>query len=97
MYKNGVEKFLVGNNVDITVLREENEKETHYVLMKISLFGKVTYALCALGDGYALEIIGEQDNEAYEFFELILQEAPEPCHIFDIITDHRRERQMRKF
>ena len=90
MYKSGVEKFLVGNNVDVSVLREETEHQTHYVLMKISLFGKDTYAICALGDGYAIEIIGDTEAQAAEFFEIVLKGAPEPCHIYDIVTDYRR-------
>ncbi len=92
MYKNGVEKFTVGNNLHLSVLNEITESDTHYVLVKISLFGKATYALCALGDGYAFEVIGESEEAAQGFFGLISEQAPSPCHLFDVVSDYRRER-----
>ena len=91
MYKNRVEKFSVGNNVDMCVLREESEQGIHYALLKIGIFGKITYAICALGDGYALEVLGENESSSTDFFELVLRAAPSPCHIFDIVSDFRRE------
>ncbi len=91
MYKNRVENFLVGNNIDVSILREETERDTHYVLLKISLFGKSTYAVCALGDGYSFEVLGEKDEECNAFFELILRTSPSPCHIYDVVSDFRHE------
>lgn len=91
MYKNGIEKFVVGNSIDISVLREESKQGTHYAFMKISLFGKSTYAICALGDGYAFEVLGENFEECDDFFALVLRTAPSPCHIFDAVSDFRRE------
>ncbi len=94
MYKSRVEEFLVGNNINLSVMREESKNESHYVLIKVSLFGKNTYEICVLGDGYALEVIGEDECEAIEFFEILLKNAPSPYHIYDIVSDFRKEKEM---
>ncbi len=93
MYKSGVEKFMVGNNIHLSVICEATEGENHYVFMKISLFGKDTYAICALGDGYSLEVIGEDEHNSREFFKTVLKQNPSPCHLFDIVSDFRHEEE----
>ena len=93
MYKTDIEKFVMGDNISISVIREEGEELAHYAFLKISLFGMATYAICALGDGYALECIGEDEEEAKAFYETAVKENLSPTHLFDVVTDYRRERE----
>ncbi len=94
MYRTKTESFVVEGNINMSVLREQSEGGGHYALMKISLFGRNTYGICVLGDGHSIEIVGNDEGEANELFDIVVNEAPEPCHMFDIITDYRRERDM---
>lgn len=91
MYKTDIEKFVLGENISISVIREEGEELAHYALLKISLFGKTTYAVCALGDGYALECIGGDEELAGSFFGMLIRENVSPTHLFDVVSDFRRE------
>ena len=91
MYKTQIEKFVVGDNIATSVVVEKDCGDSHYALLRISLFGKDSYAVCALGDGYALETVGEDVKSAQQIFELIAKAAASPIHLFDIVTDFRRE------
>ncbi len=93
-YKNGIENSIVGGNIEISVITEESEKAALYALLKISLFGKNTYGLYALGEGHSFEIIGDDEAEAEKFFKTVLASEPSPDHIFDIVTDYRREMEI---
>lgn len=97
MYKTQTQNFILANNIGLEVVREQEVGETHYALVRIGIFGKTTYGICVLGDGYAMETLGECEKEAEETFELIMREGAAPEHIFDIVTDRRRERSMGEF
>ncbi len=88
------EVFSVQGNIDISVLREESDGIGHYCLFKISLLGRDTYGICVLGNGHAVEIVGEEQKTAESFFERILLSSPSPCHLFDIVVDFRRESEL---
>lgn len=94
MYRTEAEKFSVANNIDVSVIREEHDRTLYYALLKISIFGRNTFGICMLGDGYAFESIGEDLDEACAIFELILTQAPSVEHMFDIVTDFRRGRAL---
>lgn len=91
MYKTQIEKFVVGENIATSVVTEKDNQGAHYALLRISLFGKDSFAVCVLGDGYALETVGEEAKVAQQLFELIVREGASPTHLFDIVTDFRRE------
>lgn len=94
MYKTETENFILTNNISLEVMREKGSDTAHYALIRIGLFGKITYGICVLGDGYAMETLGENEEDALATFELIMNEGASPAHIFDIVTDRRRERAM---
>ena len=94
MFKTEIEKFVMGDNISISVIKEDGEELAHYAFLKIGLFGRATYAICALGDGYALECVGEDEAEAMNFFEMAVRENLSPMHLFDAVTDYRREFEM---
>lgn len=94
MYKTQLEKFVVGENISTSVVTEKESKGTHYALVRISLFGKDSFAVCILGDGYALETVGENAKESKKLFDLLVKESAAPEHLFDIVSDFRREGEL---
>ena len=89
MKTNG-EKFCVANNLGFSVLREHDAEDAHYALIKISLLGKNTFCICALDGGYAFECLGENEENAKQFFDKVISDPPATEHLFDIVTDMRR-------
>ena len=83
-------EILMANNIDIAVVREQNERMAHYVLLKIGFLGRNTYAICVFGDGYALESVGEDEALANTLYETVLRNGLAPEHVFDVVTDFRR-------
>lgn len=96
MYETGTEAFALCENIGIEVLKEMGVGAARYALIRIGLFGKTTYAVCVLGDGYAFETLGENAEAAEDLFELIAGGQASPEHVFDIVTDARRERDARR-
>ena len=94
MFRTQIEKFLVGENIATSVIREKGNGSAHYVLLRISLFGKDSFAICVLDNEYALESVGDDAKYAMSLFELIVKEAALPSQLFDIITDQRREKEL---
>lgn len=92
MFKTQIERFVVGENLSTSVIVEKDGRGAHYALLRISLFGKDSFAICVLGDGYALETVGENERESRKLFELIVKETASPTHLFDIVSDFRREK-----
>ena len=92
MHRTQTEKLSVASNIDVSVIREVSEKGAYYAFVKISLFGMSTYGICTLANGYAFEVVGDDINEASELFELVLEQTPAVEHIFDIVTDFRRQK-----
>jgi len=80
----------MANNIDISVIREQSERMEHYVLLKIGFLGRSTYAICVFGNGYALESVGEDETLANALYETVLRNGLSPEHVFDIVTDFRR-------
>ena len=97
MYRTQTQKFSVASKMDLSVVKEVNEGSSYYALLKISLLGRDTYCICILSNGYALESIGENTEDALELLELIISQAPAVEHIFDIITDFRHQRAMEEY
>ena len=93
MYKTQIEKFVVRENISTSVMIEKNTNGAHYALVKISLFGKESFAICVLGDGYAFETVGESARESKRLFDLVVKEEASPTHLFDIISDFRKENE----
>ena len=94
MNRTQTEKFSVANNIDLSVVKEISEGKSYYALLKISLLGRNTYCICVLNNGYALESVGENTNDAMELFELLHKLTPSVEHIFDMITDFRRQKEL---
>ena len=82
--------ILMANNIDISVVKEQNERMEHYVLLKIGFLGRNTYAICVFGNGYALESVGDDEALAHTLYETVLRNGLAPEHVFDVITDFRR-------
>ena len=97
MYRTQSQKFSVASNIDLTMVKEVSEGKACYSLLKISLLGRNTYCLCVLNNGYALESIGENAEYALELFELIISQTPAVEHIFDIVTDFRRQKELQEY
>jgi len=97
MYRTQTQKFSVASNIDLSVVNEIKEGNSCYSLLKISLLGRNTYCICVLSNGYALESIGESDKDALELFELVVSQAPAAEHIFDIVTDFRRQKELQEY
>ena len=94
MYRTQTEKFSVISNIDVSVIKEVDEGASYYALVKISLFGRDSYGICTLGSGYAFESVGNDINDALELFELITKDSFAVEHLFDIVTDFRREKML---
>ena len=94
MYRTQTEKFSVASNIDVSVIKEVSEKGAYYAFVKMTFFGMNTYGICMLGDGYAFESVGDDIKEAAELFELVVSQSPAVEHVFDIVTDFRRERML---
>ena len=91
MYKTQTENCIIANNITISVLKECTVSSGHYALLRISIFGAGTYALCVLGEDYAMEIVGESHADAERIYELAVREGVSPVHLFDVVGDIRRE------
>ena len=83
-------EFCVANNLNVSVLCEQESGEAHYALIKINLLWKNTFCICVLDGGYAFECLGENEESARHLFEKMLLNKPSTEHIFDIVTDMRR-------
>ena len=94
MYKTQLEKFVIGENISTSVVAEKESKGVHYALVRIGLFGKDSFAICILGDGYAFETVGENAKKSKKIFDLIVKEMASPTHLFDIVSDFRREEEL---
>ena len=92
MYRTQTENFSVASNINVSVIREVKENGAYYAFVKISLFGMSTYGICMLANGYAFEIVGDDAENASELFELVLEQSPAVEHMFDIVTDFRRQK-----
>ena len=97
MYRTQTQKFSVSNNIDLSVVKEVREGNSYYALLKISLLGRNTYCICVLSNGYTFESMGENTEDALELFELVISQAPAVEHIFDIVTDFRRQRAIEEY
>ena len=93
MYKTQTEKFLLSENISLSVIRESGSENGHYALLRIGLFGMNGYALCVLGEDYAIETVGTCYEEAERLFMLAVREGISAVHLFDVVSDHRREEQ----
>ena len=89
MYKTQLEKSVIGENVCLSVIKERGEEKEHYALLRISLFGRSSYAVCVLGEDYALETVGESEEQAELLFDTVIRESVSPMHIHDVVTDFR--------
>ena len=87
MYKTQIEKFLLGDNLTVSVVREKGESGAHYSLIKIGLFAMNVYAICILGEDYALETVGSSQKDAERTFDLVVSERVSPTHLYDVISD----------
>lgn len=94
MHETKIDNFILANNIDLEVVLEKSRGGVHYALMRIGLFGQRTYAVCILGDGYALETVGEIEEDALELFDLMMDGGVSPEHVFDVVSDFRREKEM---
>ena len=97
MYRTQAQNFSVASNIDLTVVKEIREGNACYSLIKISLLGRNTYCICILNNGYTLESIGESTDDALELFDLIKSLSPAVEHIFDIVTDFRRQKELQEY
>ena len=84
--------FLMANNIGISVMLQEDAGATRYALIKIDIFGKNTYCLCIDDDNFSFECVGEDELFARSFFATVLRTFPKSEHLFDVVTDARRER-----
>lgn len=97
MYKTQTENFLLGENISISVLKETEDRATHYALLKVGLFGMNVYALCALGEDYAFETVGSSLEEAEGLFCSVVEGGVSPSHILDVVSDFRKAKEMEGF
>lgn len=89
MYKTRIEKFLLGDNISVSVVKEHGDSSGHYALVKIGLFGMNSYAICVLGDDYALETVGDSLEAAELLFDTAVREGVSPMHVYDVVSDFR--------
>lgn len=90
MYKTQLERSMIGENISLSVVKERGEEGTHYALLRISLFGKSSYAVCVIGEDYAMETLGENAELAEMFFDTVVKEAVSPVHMHDVVCDFKR-------
>ena len=93
MYKAQIEKSVIGENIGLTVVRECGEDSTRYALIRMGIFGKSSYAVCVLGDEYALETLGEDGESAEEMFDMLVRNSVSPIQVYEVVSDLRRERE----
>ena len=97
MYKTQIEKFLLGENLTVSVIKEKDQGTAHYALIKIGLFAMNAYAICILGEEYAIETVGGSKKDAEDLFALSVREGVSPTHLYDVIADFRREDLIENF
>ncbi len=90
MYKTKIEKFLLGDNLTVSVIEEKSDGAAHYALLKIGFFAMNIYAICILGEDYAVETVGDSQSSAQDLFELCVKEGVSPTHLYDVISDFRQ-------
>ena len=86
------EKRLVSNNIGISVMLEREMGATRYALIKIDIFGNNAYCICIDDDNFSFECVGEDELFARSFFDTMLRTFPKSEHLFDVVTDARREK-----
>ena len=97
MNRTQTEKFSVANNIDLSVVKEIGEGQAYYALLKISLLGRNTYCICVLNNGYTIESVGDNTNDALELFEVLRKHTPSVEHVFDMITDFRHKKALEEY
>ena len=88
------ENFSLTNNLDVSAIKETSVGGAYYALVKISLLGMDNYGILTLGGGYSFESVGGNISDAIELFELVVNDTPAVEHMFDIVSDFRREKMI---
>lgn len=91
MYKTKLQRSVIGENISLSVVKEGGEDSVRYALLRIGLFGRNAYAVCVLGEEYALETLGYDGERAEGIFDTIVREGVSVLHVSDVIADLRRE------
>ena len=97
MNKTQIEKFLLGDNLTLSVVKEKEEQGAHYALVKVGLFAMNVYAICILAEDYAFESVGECAEDAERLFDLLVSERLSPDHLYEVISDFKSESERENF
>ena len=82
--------FMVENNIGISVVCEQDKNGARYALISVNLLGRITFCVCVLDRGYALECLGDDKCLATNFYNIILKNEASSDHLFDVVSDLRR-------
>jgi hypothetical protein len=77
--------------VGSTLLRVERGHGRIYCLIELSIFENTVYCISVTGDDFAAELVGEDAVEAQKMFETLCDEFIPSYHLFDIVSDMKRE------
>ncbi len=77
--------------VGSTLLRAERAQGRIYCLMELKIFENTVYCISITGDEFAAELVGEDGVEAQRLFEALHDECIPSYHLFDIVSDTKRE------
>ncbi|MBE6593830.1 MAG: hypothetical protein E7642_07570 [Ruminococcaceae bacterium] len=75
-----------------TLLRADRAMGRIYCFIELKIFDKTVYCISITeGEEFAAELVGEDGTESQRLFDTLCDEGIPPYHLFDIISDIKRE------
>ena len=75
-----------------TLLRADRAMGRIYCLIELKIFESTVYCISITeGEEFSAELIGENSTESQRLFDTLCDEGIPPYHLFDIVSDLKRE------
>jgi hypothetical protein len=75
-----------------TLLRADRAMGRIYCLIELRIFESTVYCISITeGEEFKAELVGHDPAEAQKLFDTLYDEGVPPYHLFDIISDLKRE------
>ena len=74
-----------------SLIRAERAQGRIYCLMELRVFDNTVYCISVSGEDFAAELVGEDTVEAQRLYENLYSECVPAYHLFDIVSDIKRE------
>ena len=74
-------------NISVEKIRDVHCEDREYIMIKLNLCNKETFAICVVGEEFAFESLGNDYCEANRIFGLLVQNIVSEIHLEEILHD----------